>query len=656
MSRVAPKRKEEMDSVREQKLCVGERRAFDLLMEAQRHWSNLQQFRQDRERNKKYTYGDQWQDVITVDGQTMTEEEYIKSQGNIPLKNNLIRRLVRTIVGIYRNQSKEPTCIARDRDEQKYGEMMSTVLQCNMQLNRMSEVLARSIEEFLISGFIVHRKWYGWRGDKLDCWTDYVQPNNFFIDTNMRDFRGFDCSCVGEVHDVSFQELCGMFAENAADYKRLKEIYSTSHDRQLLALNAMQFGYSRSNSWDFLLSSDVSRCRVIEMWRKESKPRYRCHDYNSGEVYKVEVSEYSELVEAENARRLNDGLQAGMSEEDIPLIESEWFIDNYWYYYFLTPFGHILKEGETPYAHKSHPYVFKAYPFIDGEIHSFVGDAIDQQRYVNRLITMHDWILRASAKGVLIFPEEALPNDMSLEDIADEWSRFNGMIVVKTKDGAPMPHQISNNATNIGIGDLLGMQLKLFEDITGVQGSLQGKPGFSGMSASLYAQQTANANTSLMDFLESFSSFVIDGAKKDIYNIQQYYDEKRIFNIAGSKNQITYDPEVLSEIEFDLSISESTQTPAYRLLANDFLMQIWQSGQISLEMLLEYGNFPFADELLNALKTQKEQMEQGQQPQALPQELQQQAMQGANSQAMAQLEEMLRQQPQGDETINNVEQ
>ena len=100
----------------------------------------------DRERNKRYTYGFQWDDMICVDGKSMTEEEYIKSQGNVPLKNNLIRRLVRSVLGVYRSQSKEPTCTARDRDEQKLGETMSTILQCNMQLNRMPDVYARSME------------------------------------------------------------------------------------------------------------------------------------------------------------------------------------------------------------------------------------------------------------------------------------------------------------------------------------------------------------------------------------------------------------------------------------------------------------------------------------------------------------------------------
>ncbi len=640
MSRVAPR--EEMDSIKEQKQ-YGWRRAFDVLMEAQHAWDNMSRFRMERERNKRYTYGYQWDDTITVDGKTMTEEEYIKSQGNVPLKNNIIRRLVRTILGVYRSQSKEPTCTARDRDEQKLGETMSTILQCNMQLNRMQDMAARTMEEFLISGFIVHRKWFGWRNDKCDCWTDYVQPNNFFIDNNMRDFRGWDVSLLGEVHDVSFETLTQQFANTPEEYAKLRDIYKMAHNRHSLADNANYFGYHRIENYDFLFTSDPTRCRVIEVWRKETKPRYRCHDYNNGDIYKIEIEDYNEMVVGVNARRLEQGLAQGMKREDIPMIEAKWFIDDYWYYYYLTPFGDILREGETPYEHKSHPYVFKAYPFIDGEIHSFVADVIDQQRYVNRLITLNDWIMRASAKGLLIFPEDCLPKGMDISEIADEWSRFNGVIVIR-KGAKNLPQQVANNATNIGITELLNLQLKLVEDISGVNGSLQGKPGYSGMSASLYSQQTQNATTSLLDLLDSYSTFVVDGAYKDVKNIQQYYDSKRVFNIAGKSGaQVEYDPKKIRDVEFDLSITESTTTPAYRQMANDFLMEIWRTGQISLQQLLEHGNFPFSDELIQSLQSQQEAVAQGETPQGLSPQLQQQIQQQApaNPQAMKMAQQML---------------
>lgn len=634
LSRIKPNAN--LDSIAEAKR-FNDRRAIDVLMEAQACWDNMSRFRLDRERNKRYAYGDQWKDIISADGEQVTEEEYIKMQGNVPLKNNLIRRLLRNVLGVYRGQSKEPTCAARDRDEKKLGETMSEVLKYNMQLNRRSEVDARCFEEFLISGFIAVRKWYGWRNDKLDCWTDYINPNNFFVDSNMRDFRGWDCNMVGEVHDVSFEALCGQFAESPADYEKLRRIYTFASKRDHVIRSFEEFGFSRIKNHDFLLTSDPNRCRVIEVWRKESKPRYRCHDYNNGDVYKVDVEDYKEMVVEENNNRIKMGTSMGMNIDDIPLIHATWFMDDYWYFYYLSPFGDILKEGETPYEHKSHPYVFKAYPFIDGEVHSFVADVIDQQRYVNRLITMYDWIMRASAKGLLLFPEDCKPDGMSMEDIAEEWSRFNGIIMFKAKAGVPIPQQISNNSTNIGISELLNLQLKFFEDISGVNGALQGKPGYSGISASLYAQQTQNSTNSLLDILDSFGMFIVDGAYKDVKNIQQFYDSKRIFNIKGNGAQVEYDPQKVRDVEFDLSITESTATPIYRQMANDFLMEIWRAGQISIQQLLQVGDFPFADELLQSIQSQQEQLERGETPNGLSPEVLAQVQQGANMDVVNQL-------------------
>ncbi len=633
----------ETDTVLRSNILDGHTRAYNILYEAQQYWSAMDTFRRDRERNKKYTYGKQWDDYVCVDGVRMSEEEYIKKQGNVPLKNNLIKRMVNAVLGVYRSQASEPICTARDRDEQKYGETMSTVLQCNMQLNRMTEINARCMEEFLISGFVVQRKWYGWRENKLDCWTDYVQPNNFFIDNNMRDFRGWDVSCLGEIHDISFEQLCERFAKNSADVAQLGKIYESARDKGALGMAYESFGYPLNSYYDFLVPNDTTRCRVIEIWRKESKPRYRCHDVNNGDVFKIDIEDFEEFVGTVNRERIEQAHQLGMADEDVPLIKYEWFMDNYWYYYFLSPFGDILDEGETPYEHKSHPYVFKAYPFIDGEIHSFVSNVIDQQRYTNRLITMYDWVMRASAKGVLLFPEECLPKGMSMENVANEWARFDGVIMIKQpKTGTALPQQIANNCTQIGISELLNMQLKFFEDISGVNGALQGKPGYSGMSASLYNQQTQNATTSLLDLLDTFSSFVRDGASKDVKNLQQFYDAPRVFNIAGRNGSITeYDPKKIRDVEFDLSIVESTATPAYRAMSNDLLMQMWSAGAISVQQLLENGDFPFADQLLQSIKAQQEQIWNGQTPDGLSPQLAEQVQQEANMEAVQQGQQML---------------
>ena len=627
-----------IDSVKQAKKEMNERgRAMDILMMAQRYYDNMAQFRKDRERYKRYTYGDQWSDIVTVDNKTMTEEQYIIEQGSVPLKNNLIRRLVRNVLGVYRAQTKEPVCIARDRDEQALGETMSTVLQYNMQLNQMDELYAKTMEEFLISGLIVHKKTYGWRNEKRDCWTDVVNPNNFFIDNNMRDFRGWDVSFIGEVHDISFGDLCGEFATSAREYRELYDIYNRANVKENVVANYENFGYSKQNITSFLYPTDPSLCRVIEVWKKERREIWRCHDPNDGSLFKVTPKDYNALVVLENEKRMQEGAEFGIPAEEIPLIKAEWAVESYWRYYYLSPFGDILKEGESKYKHKSHPYVFRMYPFIDGEIHPFVGDFIDQQRYTNRLITMYDWIMKSSAKGVLMFPEEMLPEGVDMKDIADQWTRFDGVIMYSAKAGVQMPHQIATNSTNIGISELLNLQLKLFEDISGVNGALQGKPGYSGMSASLYAQQTQNSATSLLDLLESFSMFVIDAAYKDIKNIQDCYDIKRIRHIVGKKGTVMYDPDV----EYDLSIEESTTTPVYRAISNEMLMELFRAKAINVKQMLENGNFPFADSLLQSIKAEEEKMMQGQ-AEGLPPEVMAQAQQGADMNAVNQAYGMLR--------------
>lgn len=527
---------------------------YDILMEARSHWDRMARFRSDRRRNKRYTYGDQWKDTIKVDGKVMTEEEYIASQGNIPLKNNLIRRLVSSVLGIWHRQYSPPVCRASDLRDRPLEKTVNILMEHNGHVNRIRELYSRSMEEFVISGLVVHRKWYGRRGGEKECHTDIVQPDNFFIDSNMRDCRGLDCTCIGEIHDITLREMFGQFAANLADYSRLREIYSATHSLESLSSTGASFGYDMAGCADFLHTSDPGRCRVIEVWRKESRERYRCHDRLTGELYLIEAADYDNHVTTENERRLSLASQKGVSPEGTALIEAAWTLDTSWHYYFLSPLGHVLSCGETPYAHRSHPYVYKAYPFVDGEIHSLVSDVIDQQRYTNRLITMYDWIMRSSAKGLLLFPENCLPDGMSIEDIADQWSRYNGIVFFKAKAGVPIPQQVTNNATNIGITELLNLQLKFFEDISGVNDALQGKLGFAGQSAALFSQQTQNATASLLDLLACFAGFVKEGARIDMSNIIQYYTPGQIASITGNMPSTP-----LSEAHFNIADMDPAQ-------------------------------------------------------------------------------------------------
>lgn len=436
----------------------------ELLQEAREAFDSLAVFRKKRTRCCDYTYGRQWNDMIEINGRRMSEYEYILSEGNVPLKNNLIRRIVRNVIGVFR---------------QRLPEIMKTEYQGSLETiargNGMEEIFCRSFEEFLISGMVVHRKRPEWpqnqQGDGIggvvasEVSTEIVSPASFFFNTDSRDIRGRDLHLLGMIHEVTFDDWCRAFVRTPEDYKKAKAIFTQSG----------------------------RRVKVTEVWKKEPTVRYIVHDRKAGYIRRV-------------------------APEDLPSYPSgmrrKWSLEDIWRFYFITDDGTVLLSGDSPYPHGSHPFVMKCYPFIDGEIHSFVGDMIDQQKYTNRLITLYDWVIRASAKGVLLVPEGSVDPE-NYQAMADQWSRFNGVIVYKPKIGMPEPKQVSGNMSNLGISELLEIQLKMMEDVSGVNGILQGNTTGGNVSGTLYNSQTANALYSLSDILETFGAFIHDSACLD---------------------------------------------------------------------------------------------------------------------------------------------
>ena len=443
----------------------------DTFRKAYAAWNRLASYRSERARCKRYVYGEQWEDLIDTAYGRMTEREFIRRQGQEPLKNNILRRILRNVVGLYREQYKVPQLSAGECGLK--GRQLKEANRRRRQLfheNGMEELAPRLFEEFLISGLAVVKT----EGRRILP----VTPDNFLFHSDGSDPRGGDVDLIGEIHRVGFGTLIERFCETADDYRRLREIYGQE-------------------------AHSVEGCRVIETWQRETRLFAMLHDEDSATL---RILPMESLVlsrqSSEATQRDSSGLSAilRLKTEDLRL-----FSKTFWRCRWFAPDGTLLREGELM---KAHPYVFKAYPFIDGEIHSYISDIIDQQRFVNRLITLYDLIMRSSAKGVLLFPDECIPAGMDLQDVAEEWSQFNGVIPYRARPGVPMPTQVSVNSTNVGIADLLRIEMQMLEDISGVSPTLQGKLVANSTSGTLFAQQNEAAQTSLLDIFRSFSDFL----------------------------------------------------------------------------------------------------------------------------------------------------
>ncbi|MBQ8774130.1 MAG: hypothetical protein IJZ17_06655, partial [Muribaculaceae bacterium] len=77
---------------------------------ARRSWLAAKTLRERRNRYKRFTFGDQWSDTTFNDrGETLREGDLAKEQGMRPMTNNLIRQMVKSVVGYYRNSlRREP--------------------------------------------------------------------------------------------------------------------------------------------------------------------------------------------------------------------------------------------------------------------------------------------------------------------------------------------------------------------------------------------------------------------------------------------------------------------------------------------------------------------------------------------------------------------
>lgn len=566
----------------------------------------------------RFVYGDQWGDTITVKGKTMTERAYISSVGNVALQTNQLKKIVDTIAGAYAKESNEPTCRARAREEQVYGELMTTALQTNWQINDMPLMLDTSIKEVLISGFAATRECYENRSGEIDSWTDVCHPNYMIFDSTMKDPRYKDMELIGEIHDITFGRFCEKFATSREDVEKFAEWYRSESSPLWFEENIEDINSKHDNDeMTFWTPKDRNLCRVYEIWRKESRDRYRVHDENTGELYVINADDHESIanIDAENSIRLTLGREQGWSDEEIPLIryKENFFVDTYWYGRFMTPQGYILWEGASPYEERRHPYSIIMLPMIDGQITSYLSDAIDQNIAINRLLTLHDWMMRAGLKGVTFVPADLVPDNMTNDEFAEQFTTIDGVVFYEPKKHGLKPETFYGHTGTLNLAEIVRMMSDLMESSVSVNAAIRGEGVKSGTAAALYAQQTQQAATPLASLMMRFGVFVKHVASLKLANIKKFYKPERYEEIAGMLSNLSMEAsvnfKVAGNIEYDLAITQSQATPIYRAMKTDILMQFAANGFIPPRFVFEFGDIPGADEILQRMDAMQQSAE-----------------------------------------------
>ena len=591
-------KKDNSDSVKARLRQKGaDKTNLQLLTRAENAWQALYDLRKRRERNINYCFIDQWSDwVYDEKGKLVRESSRIaKRTGGVALQNNHLIKIVHSLSGLYSKQSTEPVCFARSPNCDEKADVMTNALQANWQNNMMPDILVSEMEEMLYGGMsVVMEEWTTINGVE-DAYTFVIEPSHFYFESAGIDPLHRDVELIGHFEDYSLGALAARFARSKYDYKQLEYIYAPYIARQQSILpNGQQTDKLKDPYWDV---SDRDMCRVYHVWTKEHKLRYRCKDIMDFDqpLYRIEPEQLP-LVTAENEARLAQAEAAGMAREDVPLIEYTPVFDTYWHYQALAPGGLILEEYDSPYEHGSHPYTFKIYEYINGDVIPYMSPVIDQQRYINRLVTLFDIVIQASAKGITMIPKSCVPNNMSEAEFARSIRETGNFIFYDDKDGRSMnkPEVVVSNTNMTGITDMLQLQLGFIPDITSVSEALQGKTAKSGTSASRYALESQNSTTSVSALLLKFGSFEQQVAEKKMQVIHQYYREGNIsvMRSNGMSEVTKYDPVEVQDVKFGVRILMSPENPVFRMAMNDLVSQMWQAGAVDAAQMLQMSYLP----------------------------------------------------------------
>lgn len=590
-----------------------------LLAECRNDWEQMESLREEHRRNQRYKNGKQWEDLMRdPDDPThlITERENISRTGRTAMVHNFIQTTVRNIEGQMLSNPSKPTVVARSEDDAPLGEMLTNTVQKALELNEFDTHKISILESMLSAGIGVGkvRYTYWFTKNRTDVKLDFINVNRFFFNQDCESPTLDDIYRIGEIHDLTWNELLRDFYSKEGDADLLRDFYAQVRERGPQPHDRASDNIS---NLDFYGAANSGKYRVIEVWNKRVRAVTYVHDQARGEEFFDEHHDEA-YWRGVNAQRVEQMRQFGISEDVIQkrTVICKRIVEEYWEARWLTPSGICLKKMETPYEHQTHPYVIITMPRVDGISQPILTGLNDINRSINRHLTMVDFALGSAAKGALLVPKSVM-GGMSEDDFARAYTKTNSVIVYDDARGTVnKPEQLSSSPIPIGAFDFLQLEMNLLKEVSGLSGAMQGQVANSNTPASLYAQQAQNSMLNfvvLFDRLTKYSQYVCE---KILRVAMQYYTTRRLVNINGQAYNDAaayYEPQMIEKlIDWNVVVAESADTPVFRQLNEDMLRYLFESQAINVEMMLENSSMPFAQKLLAQIRSAREQLDAGQ--------------------------------------------
>lgn len=584
----------------------------EMLMEAVHYYDQMRPLRKKFIRDIDYYMGRQLNDTVVFNGHSMTVHDYMEMKGMTPLSSDIITDKMVTLKGLVRQQYMAPKVKAVDANEQDFVVTISELLRQNDNNNDKAELMADFFEHHACMGFIGAKIPWAYRNGREDLFVDEVNVFNLAVPPfHKKDLE--DVEFIAEAHDMTWPKLLQLLYKKPGDEEKLSQIYSAAQGAKTL-YGRRDTGMNQTDYLDdFLHPNIIGKYRVVEVWRKEYNRALWCHDRLNASVGIRPLSDKA-AIDAENERRKqlnirrdeygmpilddNGGYTYYVPQDELELIEYKQCIEDVWYYRLLSPNGYLLDEGLSPYrvirdgySFYYHPYVFLAYPCLQGEVRSFEDRIIDKQRQYNHDNILIDFIIMNSSKGVLAIDEESIGETMDWQEMAEQYVKVDGVVLYTSKNDGKMPQQIQNASLPAGLELIMQRDRELLTTQSNVQPALQGQSPDAGTSARRYLAEQQSSAVGVTDYVAAFNNFAKRVAKKQVWGIQCFYDSKRSVQVTGEDMWRYFNPDTMSDIECDVAMVLDANSATIREGMKELAFQAYEKDEIAFNQMLDAADF-----------------------------------------------------------------
>jgi hypothetical protein len=388
--------------------------------------------------------------------------------------------------------------------------------------------------------------------------------------------------------------------------------------------------------WKFENDIDSLQVKLMDVYYRDIEERFRIIDTKTGdermadseqtedEVYdmlaiKVFSDMQNELPPKEAEKMM---MQDNAKEKVLAEVERRFELEiEYkpcWYQMVFT-FNGLLLHQKAPYPFEGHPYM----PFFpqhnDGHFNGFLEDIEDIIVALNKALSIRELMMAHSAKGMLVVDEKVLDDsDLSIDDVADEYTRIGGMLVLKLKYHKSINDVMQQvNTVGEGIPAINNIIADYDERLYRVSGVNLAQLGVtqSETPASRYKMQLAEGETTNGLMYDNFVRTLEVFAKQKLVPLCVTYARnnptavRRLLGESlGTWADSNYDQDfalfesAIKSGEFSFTLVPSQDNPQARSDLSDKMFEMAFGGAIPFEIALEFSNHADRHDIIRRLR------------------------------------------------------